>query len=138
MTPQRETLVRRGYRVEGGELWKRSKQILGPRVVIRKRHYSTRRIIHKLLTGEEAPTRGRQNRAVVKDHVREPLIRELLQAADASPETHRTICRRAKLAQDTLRHWKRGRYSPNLVPFINLARALGYRLKLEKIDETGV
>lgn len=135
MTPSVAFLRFIGFEVRAGQLFKMDRLIRGKQIVVRKRHYKVERIIYKLKTGQELPRQPRTNRSPISNRVSEPIVRELLTLADQSDQTHRTICKRAGLAPDTLRHWKRGAYSPTLIPFINLAFALGYRLKLEKIDE---
>lgn len=64
------------------------------------------------------------------------VIKELFDAIDASGKSASSIAYPAGIHHITLSYWKHGARSPRLTDVENVAQVLGYRLKLEPLDQS--
>lgn len=63
------------------------------------------------------------------------VVKELEEILLNDGRTIDEICRKAGVYQHSWQHWRAGKHSPRLDLFDSLAQVLGYRIKIEKIQE---
>jgi len=62
------------------------------------------------------------------------MMRELREARLQQGISQFALANKAGYHSNEVNRWERGHNQPSLTSFVNLAKALGYRVKLEKID----
>lgn len=62
------------------------------------------------------------------------VVRELFEVMDESRRSYKSVCMQAGLSTVAMSNWKAGKNMPRLSDFENVAEAVGYRIRLEKID----
>lgn len=65
-----------------------------------------------------------------------PLLQALIHYVEQDGRTQEEICRMSGMAHNTLSKWRHGAIVPRIENFEAMANVLGYRLSLERIDES--